>query len=99
MNTVGIVMIVAGVALSCAVFVHDLRRLRIGAVAPQGAPKRMAPEIHALAALLTAIGSALIWHREAAVLALVLHGVLAWSAAPHVLDFIADRVLPPIDKP
>ena len=67
MNTFGIVMIVAGVVLSCAVFVHDLRRLRIGAVAP--------------------------------VLALVLHGVLAWGAAPHVLDTIVDHVLPRIEKP
>ena len=91
-------MLVVGVALSCAVFVHDLRRLRIGTVAPQGAPKRVAPEVHALAALLSAIGSALIWHREAAVLALVLHAVLAWGTAQHVLDVIV-RVLPRIEKP
>ena len=98
MSIGGLVALVVGIALSCAVFVHDVRRFRIGAVWPQAAPKRVAPEVHALAVLLTALGCGLIWGREMALLGALIHAALAWGAAPHILDALA-RILPRIGEP
>ena len=54
-------LVAAGVALSLATFAHDVRRGRISReMGAQLAPRRIAPEVHALAALLVGLGVGLI---------------------------------------
>ena len=51
MTILGSILMMAGIALSLAAFVHDVRRLRTGReLGGQAAPSRIAPEVHAVAA-------------------------------------------------
>lgn len=52
----GWVLAALGVALSAWALWHDRQRHRIAAEVPQAAPSRVPPEIHFLAALVTAGG-------------------------------------------
>jgi hypothetical protein len=59
-TTAGIILAAAGLLLSVAAFVHDGRRLLISRKFPQAAPSRIAPEVHAVSALIMGAGAGLI---------------------------------------
>ena len=88
-------LIVAGIGSSIATWAHDLRRLRVGAVVPQAAPKRVAPEIHTLGALLTGVGCYLLGDWLFALAALAAQIVLAYVAAPSAVEALAQRLTRP----
>jgi hypothetical protein len=68
-----------GLALSLAVFVHDVRRRRTGREhGGQLAGSRIAPEVHALAALLLGTGVALVWGWRMGGIATVAHAAVAY---------------------
>jgi hypothetical protein len=68
-----------GLALSPAAFVHDFRRLRTGRQhGGQLAGSRVAPEVHALAALLLGTGVGLVWGWRMGSLATVAHAAVAY---------------------
>ncbi len=62
MKILGVIIAGLGVALSLATLVHDIRRRRIGReFGGPMAPKRIAPEGHAVAGLLVGVGAGLNW--------------------------------------
>lgn len=62
MKILGYVIAGLGLALSLASLFHDARRRRIGSEqGGQMAPKRIAPEVHALAGILVGVGAGLHW--------------------------------------
>lgn len=62
MTILGAILAVLGLALSLASFAHDVRRLRTSReFGAQMAGSRIAPEVHAVAALLLGTGVSLIW--------------------------------------
>jgi hypothetical protein len=75
MGVFGVLLIGCGIAASLATLVHDVKRLRVESVAPQAAPKRLPPEIHAVGGII----------------ACALHVALAYGLLPRVADAIADR--------
>ena len=89
MSVLGIVLIVAGVVVAFLVWRHDLDRFRIGAIEPQGAPKRIAPEVHVITAGLTGFGVGLIWNSQVALGAVAVQLVLAYAIMPWLLDRLA----------
>jgi hypothetical protein len=91
MTLVAITFLTIGIGSSIATFVHDLRRLRLGATMPQAAPKRLPPEIHALGALLTGGASYLLSGWLAALGALIAHAALAYAALPPLIEKLALR--------
>lgn len=57
MTLLGAILAAAGLLLSLATFVHDVRRQRISSrEGAQSAPGRIAPEVHALAGILIGVG-------------------------------------------
>lgn len=90
MNAVTILILVAGLALSIATFVHDVRRLRVSLSAPQAAPKRIPPEIHLLAGLVTGVGCALPWTWVVGLAVGLVQLVVAVVVAPTLLERLAE---------
>jgi len=82
MKFLGFFTLTFGVALSFAVWLHDFRRLRIGANLPHAAPSRLPPELHALAAILSSLGAMMIWWWAAGVAVLLLQPTIAFLMAP-----------------
>ena len=74
----GYALLVAGVGLSLATLVHDLRRHRLYKLVPQAAPSRIMPEVHMLGALLSGIGAWLAWDWLSGIEALAGQVVLAY---------------------
>ncbi len=72
-------LITAGVATSAAVFAHDILRWRVTREMPQGAPKRLPPELHALAAIATGWGVGSLSHWWLGLAAAAAHGALAYG--------------------
>jgi len=91
-TALALALVVVGVGASIATLWHDLQRLRVGAVAPQAAPKRLPPEIHTLGAVLTGIGCWLFAGWVYGVGGVVAQLVLAYAGAPPLLDALADRL-------
>lgn len=58
---IGIGLLTVGGSLSLLTFAHDIRRALLARAVPQGAPRRILPEIHLLAALLAGVGAGLHW--------------------------------------
>ena len=79
MTIVGFILAVLGLALSLAAFGYDVRRRRIGReFGGQSAPSRIAPEVHAVAALLLGAGVGLIWGWRIGGIAVAGHGAIAY---------------------
>jgi len=72
-------LIALGVVTSAAVFVHDILRWRVTREIPQGAPRRLPPELHALAAIATGSGVGLLTHWGLGLAAVAAHGALAYG--------------------
>lgn len=72
-------------------FLHDVRRLGLP---PQGAPKRVPPEIHAFSSLLTGAGAMLLWSWVAASLAFLGHALGAYLVLRPLIERFA-----PADPP
>jgi len=89
MSVLGIVLVIAGVVVAFLVWRHDLERFRIGAIEPQGAPKRIAPEVHVISAGLTGFGVGLIWNSHVAFGAVAVQLVLAYAIMPWLLNWLA----------
>ena len=83
---VGFCMIVSGVTLSLLTFAHDLRRGRISRTTPQAAPKRMLPEIHALAAILAGAGAGLLWSRPIGGLCVVAYALVVYLVIRPLIE-------------
>ena len=80
MTILGSILMMAGIALSLAAFVHDVRRLRTGReLGGQAAPSRIAPEVHAVAALLLGTGVGLMGGWRMGCLGSVVHGTIAYQ--------------------
>ena len=90
MRVIGIALILVGLSTALLVWRHDLRRLRIWEIAPQAAPRRIAPEIHVLTAGLTGVGCWLLWSVPAALGAIAVHLTLAYAFMPRLLDRVLD---------
>ncbi len=75
----GTSLITVGAATSATVFGHDLLRGRVTRETPQGAPKRLPPESHALAAIATGWGVGLLSHWWLGLAAAAAHGALAYG--------------------
>jgi hypothetical protein len=56
MKVLAAVFAITGIAISLLTLLHDLQRIRISLEAPQAAPSRLPPELHALAAIFDAVG-------------------------------------------
>lgn len=78
-----------------AVLLHDVKRTRLSNIAPQAAPSRLPPEIHAIAAVLAGLGAALLWTWWIGLVVLVVHAGLSWTVAPRLVEIVAHR-LPPL---
>lgn len=89
MSVLGTVLAVIGVAAALLVWRHDLRRLRIEAIAAQAAPKRLPPEIHVPSAVLTAIGAWLLWNFTVALGVFAVQVTLAYVVLPRLLERLA----------
>jgi hypothetical protein len=87
----------AGVAISLPALIHDLGRMRISLSMPQAAPSRVPPELHALAAVLNAVGWVFLRGWIVAGIVLVVHLAVAWGLAPFVLWRLA-RCFPRSDE-
>lgn len=73
------ILAMTGVVLSVAAFVHDIRRIQIGReFGGQMAPSRIAPEVHAVAALLLGAGVGLVWSWPLGCVGGVAYGALAY---------------------
>jgi len=56
MRVLAVVLVITGIAISLLTLLHDLQRIRISLEMPQGAPSRLPPELHVLAAILNGVG-------------------------------------------
>ena len=74
-----------GIAISILTLSHDLGRIRISLSMPQAAPSRVPPEVHAVAAVLNAVGWGFLRGWIVAGIVLVVHLGVAWGLAPFVI--------------
>lgn len=82
----GVVVLALGGLVSVLTFVHDVVRLGLP---PQGAPKRVPPEVHFLASLLTGTGAFLRWSWMAGGLVFVGHLLVAYLVLRPLIDRFA----------
>jgi hypothetical protein len=85
----GGLLVGAGVAVSMLAWMHDLGRMRISLSMPQAAPSRVPPELHAVAAVLNAVGWLFLRGWIVAGIVLVAHMAVAWGLAPFVVERLA----------
>ncbi len=86
MILLGSFILIGGGALSLATWLHDLKRFRIGAHTPQAAPSRIAPEVHVLGGILSAIGAAILWSGFVGILVLIAQPVFAYAVARPLIE-------------
>jgi hypothetical protein len=75
-----------GGLFSILTFLHDVRRIGLP---PQGAPKRVPPEIHAFSALLTGAGTMVPWTWVSASLVFIGHAPGAYFVAMPLIERFA----------
>jgi hypothetical protein len=87
MTIVGILFTAAGAAITLATLIHDVRRGRIGReFGGQAAPSRIAPEVHAVAAVLVGVGIGVSFGWWQGILAAVGFGAVVYGVIRPLID-------------
>ncbi|HXX93639.1 MAG TPA: hypothetical protein VEN81_08390 [Planctomycetota bacterium] len=87
-TTAGMALLAMGGLVSILTFVHDWVRLGLP---PQGAPKRVAPEFHLTASLLSATGAGILWGWRMGGLVCTGHFLLAFLVGRPLIERFAPQ--------
>ena len=89
MILLGSFFLIGGGALSLLTWRHDFNRWRISADTPQAAPSRIAPEVHVLGGILSAIGATILWSWPIGIFVLIAQPVFAYAVARPLIERLA----------
>src|SRR5215471_19228136 len=89
MKILGVALAAVGVVTSTLTLLHDLLRMRLSLIAPQAAPSRYPPELHAIAAILNAAGWMVLRGWRAGSIVLFVHLTVAYVLAPRLVQRLA----------